>query len=76
MFDLQKENKIEYFYIFKFKFKEVKVFNVPFTFNFKDYHTLAYSFYDNNDKYECILNVNFPSRKFIIVHSFIRVEFF
>lgn len=36
MFDLQKENKTEYFYIFKFKFKEVKVFNVPFTFNFKD----------------------------------------
>ena len=53
--------------------KEMKFFNVPLP-NFKDKLYIKYS-YNNNDKCECILNINFPSRKFIM-HLSIRANFF
>ena len=72
-FDLQSKTKIEYLWIFKFK--EVKFFNIPLNSNFKDYRTLTCSFYDNSDKCECILNVNFPPRKLIFYALIFRAIF-
>ena len=51
----------------------MKFFNVPLP-NFKDKLYIKYS-YNNNDKCECILNINFPSKKFIM-HLSIRANFF